>query len=228
MIRITTILIYTFVTLLGCIDKTNNSKKPTRNTCSNWMNVDYLNCLKTDLPCECEKSQEFFLISIDTSNQFVALYEGRANYEHGYNNYRVISNTNLEVYEMHYSQTLLKDSIAIIGQISIKEDSLFFRETSGKLTKFILYNSDERDGYFKEHVKLLNRALETRGYDNLSTLLLSDSLKCWCNWELGGANIVFRAEKKWILERKENELYIYEWTNPPRVKTLDLKIEKKS
>ena len=55
-----------------------------------------------------------------------------------------------------------------------------------------------------------------------------NSLKCWCNWELdGGINLVFVNKRDWILEKKDNELFIYEWTNPPVDKTDDLKIEKK-
>lgn len=238
LIKVIAILICTLISGVYCIAQTNSSKKRIRSSYSHWMSLEYRNCLKTNLPCECENSQEFFLISMDTANQFVTLYEGRANYEHGDYDYKAISNTRLEVYVMRYSPTLFKDTISVIGQIFIKKDTLFFIETNKKQTKFILYNSGIRDAYFKEHITLLNRALEARGYDKLSELLKSDSLKCWCNWELGGINIVFDWElggknivfdskKNWILERKENDLYIYEWINPPRVKTLDAKIEKR-
>lgn len=227
LIKVIAILICTLIPVVSCIALTNNSKKQIRNSYSQWMSLDYLNCLKTEVMCECEKSQEFFLITMDTSNQFVTLYEGRANYEHGDYDYRAISNTRLEVYEMRYSPTLLKDTISVIGQILIKNDTLFFSEVSGKRSQFVLYNSEQKEGYFKEHVQLINSSLETRGYDNLFELLKSDSLKCWCNWELGGLNIIFDPKKNWILERKENDLYIYEWTNPPRDKTNDLKIEKR-
>jgi hypothetical protein len=228
LIRKTTILLLTSLTVLNCFGQTDNSKKRMRSIYSNWMSINYFNCLKTDLPCECEKSKEYFLISIDTADKFVLLYEGRANYDYNLYDFKTIYPTNLEVYHEQYSETLFKDTLTVIGQIKVIKDTLLFIEASGKQTKFILYSTDDNDGYFKEHIKLLNSALTIRGYDDLNKTLQSDSLKCWCNWELdGGINIVYGPAKVWILEKKENELYINEWTNPPGEKTIDLKIEKK-
>lgn len=228
MTRISAILLLLFFTYFGCSGQTGNSKKP-RNAYSNWMSIDYMNCLKTGLPCECEKTKEYFLISIDTASKFVLLYDGRANYDYNLYGFKTISKSNLEVYEEHYSPALFKDTMAVIGKIAIKNDSLLFAEPSGKQTKFVFYNAGDNHSYFKEHIKLINSALAARGYGSLNTTLQSDSLKCWCNWELdGGINLVFGKEKNnWILEKKNNELYIYQWTNPPVDKTEELKIEKK-
>ena len=198
-----------------------NSKTLTRSIYSNWMSADYLRCLKTDLPCECEKSKEYFLISLDTTRKFVLLYDGRTNYDYNLYHFRTISQTNLEVYNRQYSQTLFKDTIIVIGQIKIQNDTLFFTEASGKQLKFILYSKGDNDSYLKEHIKLLDLALIERGYDNLNQILHSESLKCWCNWELeGGINIIYGTEKNWILKKKENQLHIYEWTNPPTEKKI--------
>jgi hypothetical protein len=193
------------------------------------MSIDYLNCLKTDLPCECEKSREYFLISLDTTKKLVLFYDGRANYDRNVYDLKTTSSTNLEVYYKQYSQTLFADTVTIIGRMKIKNDTLLFINPYGLQTKFILYNTGAEDSYFKEHIKLLNSAFTVRGYDNLNKTLQSDSLKCWCNWELdGGINLVYGTKKgEWILEKKDNELFIYKWTNPPSEKTLDLKIEKK-
>lgn len=186
-----------------------------------------MNCLKTDLPCECEKSNEYFLISLDTARKFVLLYGGRANYDYNLYDFKTISPTNLEVYSEQYSQTLFRDTIKVIGKMQIKNAELLFIDPSGKQTKFTLYSTGDNDGYFKEHIKLINSALMVRGYDNLQKTLQSDSLECWCNWELG-INSVSGAEKgKWIFEKKDNELYIYKWTNPPSEKIIDFKVEKK-
>lgn len=192
------------------------------------MSIDYMNCLKTDLPCECEKLEEYFLISLDTTKRYVLLYDGKANHDYGLYNFKTISSSNFEVYNKQYSQTLFSDTIKVIGQMEIESDTMLFIETSGKQTKFILYNIGDNNGYFKEHIKLLNSTLTFRGYDKLNKTLQSDSLKCWCNWELdGGLNLIFVKDHDWILERKDKELYIYEWTNPPTEKSYDLKIEKK-
>jgi hypothetical protein len=228
MIRKTTIFLLNILTVVNCFGQTENSKKRTPSVYSNWMSLDYLNCLKTELPCECEKSREYFLISVDTTKKFVLLYDGRANYDYNLYDFKEISKTNLEVYNKQYSQTLFKDTITVVGQLKLKNDTLLFIEASGKQTKYILYSTGDNEGYFKEHIKLLNSALTIRGYDDLNNVLQSDNVKCWCNWELdGGINIVYGQYKNWILEKKDNELYIYEWTNPPSEKTTDLKIEKK-
>lgn len=225
--RKSTILILTVLTVVNCYGQTDNTKKRSPSIFLNWISIDYLNCLKTDLPCQCEKSREYFLISLDTNKKFVLLYDGRANYDYNLFDFKTISPNNLEVYNKQYSQTLFKDITTVIGHIIIKNDTLHFIDSTEKDIKFILYNTGDNDSYFIEHVKLLNSALTVRGYDNLNKTLKSDSLKCFCNWELGGINLVIGKQHEWILEKQDNELCIYEWTNPPSEKQVDLKIEKK-
>jgi len=61
----------------------------------------------------------------------------------------------------------------------------------------------------------------------LETILKQNSLTCNCNPELGTINLVSGNKNAWILEKRGNSLFIYKWTNIPKVKTIDLKIEKK-
>jgi len=103
---------------------------------------------------------------------------------------------------------------------------LLFIDSSNKEIPFILYSKGDNDSYLTEHIKLINSALTVRGYDNLNTILQSDSLKCFFNEELGGINLVFGKHRDWILEKKDDELWIYQWTNLPSVKQIDLKIER--
>jgi hypothetical protein len=58
-------------------------------------------------------------------------------------------------------------------------------------------------------------------------MLRSNSLKCSCNWELGGVDLVFSKEHFWIFEKNDRELFIYEWTNQPTDKPDNLIMEKK-
>jgi hypothetical protein len=228
--RTMTLLILALLAFTHCIGQSNhNIKRTEKKTYSNWMSLDYVTCLKTELPCECEKSTEYFLISLDTTRKFVLLYDGKANYDYNLFDVKLVSKNRLEVYNKTYSQALLKDTIELIGQIQFENDSLVLIEASGRRTKFLLYSTGDNHGYFYEHVKLLNAAMSTRGYNSLNKILNSDSLKCWCNWELdGGINTVFVSQNRnWILEKKDNQLYIYKWTNPPGRKIIDLKIEKK-
>jgi hypothetical protein len=225
--RKSAILLLTFLTVANCYGQTVNTLKRSPSIYSNWMSIAYLNCLKTNLPCQCEKSREYFLISLDTTKKFALLYDGRTNYDYNLFDFKTISPNNLEVYNKQYSETLFKDTITVIGHIKIKNDTLHFIGSAEKEINFILYNTGDNDSYFIEHVKLLNSAMTVRGYDNLNKTLRSDSLKCFCNWELGGINLVIGKQREWILEKKDNELCIYEWTNPPSAKQIDLKIEKK-
>lgn len=223
--KTTNTLLLTILTVASCFGQKNNSQNKSQSSYSNWMSVDYLNCLKTSLPCECEKLNEYFIISLDTTKNFALLYEGKANYDYSLYDFQAISKDNFKVYTKEYSQ----ETIVTIGQIKIKNDKLLFISPSGKQTQFVMYGTGDNDSYFKEHIKLLNEALALRGYESLNKILQSDGLKCWCNWELeGGMNSVFESDKgEWILEKKGNELFIYEWINPPIEKMADLKMEKK-
>lgn len=226
--RYTSILLLHFLIISNCLGQKNYIKKQKQSIYSNWIGLDYLNCLKTDLPCECEKSKEFFLISLDTTKKFILLYEGRANYDYNQYDLKTISPNNLVVYENQYYQNIIRDSITTIGQINIKNDTLHFTTPYGFHTIFVFYNIGFKNDYLYEHIKLLNSAFEARGYLNLSKTLNKDSLKCCCNWELDrGVNIVYGNDFEWILEKKNNELSIYEWKNRPIKKSINLKIEKK-
>jgi len=205
--------------------QSDNNKEKAGNIYSNWMSVDYLNCLKTDLPCECEKSGENFLISLDTTRKFILLYEGKANYDYNLYDVKTHSPDMLDVFDKHYSETLFADTFSVIGQVRIKSDTLLFIASSGKQTKFIFYGAGDNDDFFNEHIQLLNSALTARGNEDLNKVLQSDSLKCFCNWELG-VNLVYNNQHEWILEKKGHKLYIYWWRNPSTEKRLDLKIEK--
>ena len=221
------VLMIAFLSVISCFGQTVNNKKKQRSIYSNWISTDYLNCLKTELPCECEKTNDYFLLSLDTAKKMVLLYNGRANYEYNLYDFISVSPTHLEVYNKVYVPSLFRDSIIIVGQIKFQHDSLLFADASDKQTTFTFYATGDNDSYFKEHIKLLNAALAARGYGNLNKTLQSDSLKCFCNWELGGINLIFAHKRDWILERKDKELYIYEWVNRPIDKEDNLKIEKK-
>lgn len=218
----------TMFSLVNCFGQTDSIKKQIPNSYSNWMSLDYINCLKTDLSCECEKRNEYFLISLNTTKDIVLFYEGQTNYEHNLHDIKTITPNNWDVYNKLAGHVIFGDTTISIGPIEIKDDTLLFTDLLGKQTKFVHYSTGDYNAYFKEYIKLLNAALSTRGYENLNTLLESDdNLKCWCNWELGGINSIYGKDRGWILEKKANELFIYEWTNGPTDKTIDLKIEKR-
>lgn len=223
-----TLFILTMFSLVNCFGQTNNNKKQIPDSYSNWMSIDYINCLKTDLPCECEKPSEYFLISWNTTKNIVLFYEGESNYEYNLHDIKTITPNNWDVYNKLAGQVIFGDTTTSIGQIKIKNDTLLFTELLGKQTKFIHYSTGDYNAYLKEYIKLLDAALSTRGYENLNTILQSDdNLKCWCNWELGGLNSIYGKDRGWILEKQANELLIYEWTNRPTEKIIDYEIEKK-
>jgi hypothetical protein len=210
-----------------CFAQNGNTKKRAPTIYANWISVEYLNCLKTELPCECEKWGEPFLIDLDTTKRFALLYNGQTNYDYYGYNFNIISPDYFELYDEQDSPASLNDTVKVIGSIKINSDTLLLKEHSCRPIKFSLYATGDNHGYVNEHIELVNSALAARGYNNLNKLLHADSLKCFCNWEFGGINLVWGDRGHWILEKKENQLLIYQWTNPPAEKTVDLKIKKK-
>lgn len=67
-----------------------------------------------------------------------------------------------------------------------------------------------------ENVRLINKALVSRGYDPLEKLLLSDSLNCECNLWVGGKNLVSIQGKPqaWVLSIDEGQFVISKMSEP--------------
>jgi len=195
---------------------------------SNWVSVDYLNCLKTQLPCECEKSGEIFLIDLDTTGMYLHIYDGASNQDY-YGGDLEVNDAN-SYYVLNYDLDAL-EAIAktdTLGTISIFGRILSYVDSTNHETQFVKYGEYGFFPYLFGNVTWLNEQLSIRGYDSLQELLKVDDVGCFCNWELYAINLVSSGNKQWILEMENNELVIYRWVNPPKSKSIgQLKIKKK-
>ncbi len=195
---------------------------------TNWVSLDYLNCLKAQLPCECEKSGEVFLIDLDTSGMYLRLYNGRANQDYGGGNLDAFGFNSYYVLNYQTDEILSNTITDTLGVVSIDSRTLSYIDSNDRETIFVKYGDSNFFPYMDGNVTWLNEQLFIRGYSSLQEILHVDPLNCFCNWELGAINLLSSGKKQWILEMENNELIIYRWVNPPKRKSIgELKIKKK-
>jgi hypothetical protein len=195
---------------------------------SNWVSVNYLNCLKTQLPCQCEESGELFLIDVDTvATMSVKLYDGEANQDYRGGEIESVVPNNYYVLEPFFDRSYENKLPDTIGRFSIISDTLSYTDTLDRTTKFVKYGDYQVVPYIYGNVTWMNQQLKIRGYNDLQTILNTNNPKFFCNWELGGINLIYDRGKNWILEMENNELVICRWKNPPKEKSTELKIRKK-
>jgi hypothetical protein len=199
----------------------------------NWISLDYVKCLESKLPCDCEKRSEPFLARVDTFEKSktyntVLFYEGGTNYD--YNLYRLKKESagTFKVFSERIEQGNEK-TISVIGVLQYVEDAIYFTDTAENKTVFINYGNEGDDmfSYGPEHVALLNKAFVKRNYPSLENVLKTDSLSCACNWELGGMNLISGGKNAWILEQRNDSLFIYDWVDKPNRKSTNMSIKKK-
>lgn len=210
--------------ILGLSWKPDKRKSFTKN----WINIEYVKCLKSRLPCECEEmAVPFFLIRLDTnqtSKSFGIRFYGSSNMEFMSKRLKVKSQNTYDVFDN------LNDSLHYYGTIVLKDDTLtFFNKNNEKLVFANFGNSlaDDEYQYTKENIILLNESFQKRQYESLNKILGQNILYCDCNKELGGVNLVSGGKKSWILEQRNDSLYIFNYLNSLDDKSLPPVIKKK-
>ena len=195
---------------------------------TNWVSLDYLNCLKTQLPCECEKSGEVFLIDLDTTSWSLRLYEGQTNQDYSGGNLGAFGFNSYYVLDYRTERVLTHRTADTLGVVSIDSRTLSYIDSNDRETIFVKYGDYNFLPYLYGNVTWLNEQLKIRGHASLQEILDVDNLSCFCNWELDGINLMSSGKKQWILEMQNKELVIYRWVNPPKRKSIGkLKIKKK-
>lgn len=181
-------------------------------TAQNWINVSYRNCLTTDLPCACQQKEKYPLLRLDSGS--VTVYEGIVYDPNSY----ALKSTGNNMYQ-----------VGSTGAVRITGDTLYYTDTTGIKNTFVRYGTSQDDqwAYYKEHIQLFDQALAKRNYPALEKIVRTDSLHCNCNPELGVVNFVSAKNKGWLLEKKDNTVFIYEWTNMPDGKMADYKMKKR-
>lgn len=185
-----------------------SSTKEFKNGVTNWMNTDYIKCLETKLPCECEKEVgTYFVMHLDTIHSVVIMrrYEDlieEETYEiknEGKNSYKIMDSNKTN---------------AVIGKIIVRRNRLFLYGVKNKVIVFDCYGTSEFSNtieYTNENISLLNKAFLKRKFDSLEEILNVKSLNCHCNRTSDEVNLVWSESdslKYWILVIKADSLKI--------------------
>lgn len=174
-----------------------------------WLNVGYIECLKSKLPCECEKNTKgYFSLVIDTSRYSEHFGVSLLNFDLMEPDIFPIKKVGKSTYSILKSKT----DTTVWAQLLIKNDSIYLTENN---TRFTFYKTNHSIKYDIQHYKpdnidLLNKALSKRGYPKIEEIVESDSLACYCNKWKGNVNFLYSLteSKSWLLELKNDSLFI--------------------
>lgn len=185
-----------------------------KNQTTCWLNVQYIDCLNNNLPCECEKSTDsYFSIALDTSLNVDANRITLLNHEQMEPNFYRLKKISDNKYEILMSEDVYKETNIVF----IDRDTLYLN-TDGVKAKFIKSNLCDGfniNSYYKDNIKFLNKAFVDRDYETLEEILHEDSLMCACNKWLGGLNLITIKGKpdSWTLKMSSDSLFIYKVDN---------------
>ena len=174
-----------------------------------WLNVEYIECLKSKLPCECEKDLEtYYSLVIDTNSMSKNFGVALSGYGLIEPNIYPIKKVGIDLYEVISNK---KDG-AIWAKLLIKEDSVCLIENRKQL---VFCNMCSSTGYNTQHylrtnIDLLNKSFAQRGYSTIEEIVGDDSLIFECNKWKGNVNIlsVLGKSKSWILKISNDSLFI--------------------
>lgn len=195
---------------------------------SNWINTDYVACLKNNLPCQCENEvQGYIAISIlpnysktRTGNYYVAIYTGMIECNFYFAD-RVQEGTYV-LYKAHrFYEERTNDVAEVWGEMREVDDRLILYDLrDNQYFTFIKSNIESDSSYPEfflgyENVKYMNEAFTSRGHPPLEEIIKMDSLSCDCNHWMRGTNLVTIWQKPyaWILELDSGYLKIEEEIN---------------
>jgi hypothetical protein len=194
----------------------------------NWINAYYVNCMKRGLPCDCEKKAEpFVLIRIDT-NQSSNM---KGVWLYGYSDMEFIRwQMEKESKNRYKIFSKKKDGESVLGVLSFKDDSLYFIDKDKKLSVYSNFGNSMKDDeyeYQNENIRLLNMAFLQRKYPNITSILGKKVLKCDCNKELGGVNLISSDSASWVIEQNIDSINIYRFIDTSSVKSFGQNFQKK-
>ena len=183
----------------------------------NLISDDYVKCMHSELPCECAKKFNGYYemkldshLNDDDSNVFYA----KANDENEYQtlNFSRVNKNTLRVYRS------TGDSTYAVGNLSINRRKAYLVSPNGETLNYTLYSTEtEHDDLIigRENLRLLNEAFKSRKIKPFETNAFPEWVGCDCNHELGNINLMWvdRSPASWILEHRNDSLFIYEYVN---------------
>jgi len=199
-----------------------------KGTC--WFNINYIDCLRSKLPCECEKLTEtYYSLVLDTNSNSKSYGIALSKYEQMEPYIYKIKETGLNEYEV---LNKANDSWA---KLLIAGDTLNFIENNilSKFEKMEGLKHFDAKQHVEYNVNLLDKAFILRGYPTLDEIVAQKSLKCECNKWMGNTNMLYvkGKPKSWILKLVNDSLKINEIVNIDRdpdepIKTKNIKSYK--
>ncbi len=205
-------------------EKNEAVEKQAKFSC-NWISLEYLSCLGKDLPCGCLDGIEYILIEYDVeAPNDIKLYEPRLNAEELI--VKASDNDNFDVYT-HPEASDVFLSFTIVG------DTMYVNNR-GITKKFIRYsmpNEKLRGAQLigKLNIVMLKNLLNSKGFDIEKELNINEEYQLHCNVELDYLNLLYRkgdCNNKWIIEKVEDKVFVYKYTNSCEAKTHPIVVDK--
>jgi len=216
-------LVFCLLFFVSCSTRSDKIKKAEPKLSNErWINIGYLNCLKTNLPCYClEKVVSNALIFVnDSENPFFLEYDENSDYDMNYLSNLTDKRLNF------YSDTFKNEPI---GTITFDAEMLYLIKNTRKETFVKIKTLDKNvsinivddvnsiylDSMF---VKIIGKSF--------SNLIGETPQNCSCNRELGNLNIIKTENQCFILEMDKDFIFIYEFF-PKKEKSYPVIIDKK-
>ena len=179
-----------------------------------WLNVNYIQCLKSNLPCECEETiKAYYSIALDTISHSKKYGITLSTFVQMEPNTYPIRKIGLKEYEV---LTNRQDDNSW-ANLKLKNDTLNFYDgkNSSKFVELVRHNEFNSQYINKLNAKLLNEAFVERGYAKLEEIVNHDSLSCECNKWKENVNMLYvkGQPKGWTIEIANDSLQINEITN---------------
>lgn len=197
-VKVSMLLLFTVLLTIGVCKANANDK---------WINIDYVRCMKNQLPCYCEKVSRPFVwirFDVDSDGDYV---ESQC---YGFNDIEPIHVKFKKDAEGVYKA--VNNVVAGSVCISSSKDTLYYFENNKRSVFVRLDNAylDEQDPLSVLNISLLKDAFALRG-KSIQTLLKHDTLYCSCNKWLGKINLIAGGQESWVIERRADSVYVYKY-----------------
>lgn len=220
--------------LFSCVEQTRNkqiSKFEVRvndnsdKKKSFWINSNYVECLKQNLPCDCIDEIEYFIIAFNPElSTNLSVCEINQTTEVLF----AKSNGNLQ-YDVYFSEKETKSFF----QIEIVGDTLLLNK-DGNVVKYNLWSNYVEFNNGQELLSHVNfnsliKQLPLNEIEFRKILEIKDSIMFLCNKEIGNINLFSNyssCKNQFILEQSNDTIHIYKYINSCDGKTYPIVINK--